>query len=198
MPRQMPESQGRLADGPETAEERFNRCFEAHYGDILSYAVRRTGQRSSAEEVAAETFAVAWRKRDAIPGDPLPWLYAVARRVFANYRRSGRRRAALHEKLAALPSSVGADPADVISSRQTIQAALTALTEGEREVLFLVALEGLETKQAAEALGCSATAFRVRLHRARRRLEKQLRSLGHVTGKRGKSSTHGRASGEVR
>ena len=49
----------------------------------------------------------------------------------------------------------------------------------DREVLRLIAWEGLESREAAAVFGCSYGAFRVRLHRARRRLEKQLAAAGH-------------------
>jgi RNA polymerase sigma-70 factor (ECF subfamily) len=52
--------------------------------------------------------------------------------------------------------------------------ALNGLPEADREALMLAAWEGLSAQQAARVLGCSPTAFRIRLHRARRKLEASL------------------------
>lgn len=70
------------------AEVRFDACFRAHYPEVLAYAQRRVGERGMAEDVAAQTFAVAWRRLSVLPGDPLPWLFGVARQVIRNETRS--------------------------------------------------------------------------------------------------------------
>ena len=57
------------------ARVRFSQMYGALYGRIHAYAQRRVGTEA-ADEVAAETFLVAWRRLDAIPSEPLPWLYA--------------------------------------------------------------------------------------------------------------------------
>lgn len=162
------------------ADRRFESCFRDHYAAVLGFAVRRLPDRSTAEDVAAETFAVAWRRRELIPGDPLPWLYGIALRVAANQRRSGERRHRLRERLEQEASSrVAAEPADALHRRDAFARAFGHLAETEREVLRLVAWEGLDMREAASVLGCSPTAFRVRLHRARRRLAKHLEAAGH-------------------
>lgn len=76
--------------------ERFERVYRDHYDAVLRYCLRRCC-REDALDAAAETFMVAWRRRDVVPESyELPWLYGVARRVVANQRRSvGRRKAAL-------------------------------------------------------------------------------------------------------
>jgi hypothetical protein len=60
------------------AEAQFDACFRAHYAEVLAYALRRLGERGAAEDVAAQTFAVAWRRLDALPADPLPWSASPA------------------------------------------------------------------------------------------------------------------------
>lgn len=171
------------AASPDRGRERFERCFREHYADVLAFSLRRVSGRETAEDMVAETFAVAWRRRDRIPEPALPWLYAVALRVIANQYRSGRRRRDLDARLAheagvGVPSS---DPTEAIGRRDAFSAAFAALAEGEREVLRLTAWEGLSTAEAAGVLGCSAGAFRVRLHRARRKLAKQLEAAGHIS-----------------
>jgi RNA polymerase sigma-70 factor (ECF subfamily) len=163
------------------AEEQFDACFRAHYAEVLAFALRRLGERGAAEEVAAQTFAVAWRRLDALPADPLPWLFGVARRVIQNETRSARRRSRLLARIAGQHRAVAAaDPGDSVPERSAILVALNRLPEGDREVLRLAAWEGLDARRAAAALGCSRGAYALRLHRARRRLAKELAASGHV------------------
>jgi RNA polymerase sigma-70 factor (ECF subfamily) len=138
--------------------------------------MRRVGGREAAEEVVADIYAVAWRRRDRIPDLPLPWLYAIAANVIADQYRSTRRRHDLGLRLAqeARAGAPGADPAESLAVREAFTAAFARLSAGEREVLRLVAWDGLDVREAAEVLGCSQGAFRVRLHRARRKLARQL------------------------
>ena len=70
--------------------ERFRTLFEQAWPDVERYARRRVGPDASAD-VAADTFAIAWRRFAELPHDPLPWLYGVARRVVANHRRGAER-----------------------------------------------------------------------------------------------------------
>lgn len=146
---------------------RFDSLFTAHQRAVLAYALRRTRSIADAEDVAAETFTIAWRKIDQVPDEALPWLYAVARRVVANHRRGAGRR----ERLTALlriedvptPMRVGDDvdgPAF---------AALASLSPADQEVLRLVAWEGLGPQAIATVLGITANAVAIRLHRARAR-----------------------------
>ncbi len=143
--------------------DEFEALYREHAGRVLAYCMRRTSE--GADDALAETFAVAWRRRDAIPREPLPWLYGVARRVLANQRRSARRQSAAAARLAAEPRAETRDA-------QPVLAALAALRPADRELLMLVAWEGLSPAEAARALGTTAATCRVRLFRARRRLER--------------------------
>lgn len=160
--------------------ETFETYFRDHYPAVLAFAIRRLPDRGSAEDAAAETFAVAWRRRDLIPEQPLPWLFAIAIRVIANQRRSGKRRRRLGDRLEQESSYLpDPEPVDLLHRRDSFAAAFERLSEGDREVLRLIAWDGLASEEAASVLGCSGTAFRVRLHRARRRLAKHLEAAGH-------------------
>jgi RNA polymerase sigma-70 factor (ECF subfamily) len=150
--------------------ERLEGLFRDHARDVLAYALRRTDP-ATAEEVVADVFAVAWRRVDRVPHDePLLWLYGVARRVLANEQRAARRRARLSSALGALMRGAAA-PAD---EGNDVADALLGLRPPDREILMLVAWEGLDAPEAAVVLGCSAQAVHTRLHRARRRLEAEL------------------------
>lgn len=168
--------------GTDVPRHRFERCFRDHYAQMLAFSMRRVSGREIAEDVVADIFAVAWRRRDRIPDPALPWLYAIAGRVIANQYRSTRRRHDLDTRLAHEAGAVapGPDPAESLDRRDAFSAAFALLGEPEREVLRLIAWDGLDPRDAARVFGCSPGAFRVRLHRARRKLAKQLEAAGHL------------------
>jgi RNA polymerase sigma-70 factor (ECF subfamily) len=150
----------------------FRALFEATYDPVRRYVHRRGVTGGSADDIVAETFVVAWRRFGDVPDDdPLPWLLAVARNLWLNQRRSERRYRALIGRLPPpLPAPPPAEPDDVTA----VRAALAALDADDQEVLRLLAWDGLSSARAARVLGCSAGAVRVRLHRARQRLVREL------------------------
>ena len=152
---------------------RFDACFREHYPRVLAYARRRLPDRATAEDVAAETFVVAWRRLDEGPGDQLPWLLGIARLLVLNELRSGRRRDRLIARVGAQPRHPDAQPNDEPEPSPVI-GALRHLSEHDQEILLLVAWEGLDHGRAAQVAGCTRGAFTVRLHRARARLTRQL------------------------
>lgn len=81
-----------------SSSDRLEAIFREHYEAVLAYA-RRRAPAEVADDVAAETFAIAWRKAEQIPREPLPWLLGVARRVLSTHRRSTRRRSRLRDRL---------------------------------------------------------------------------------------------------
>ncbi|WP_239067960.1 RNA polymerase sigma factor [Actinomadura bangladeshensis] len=155
-------------------EARFEAIYAAAYEPILGYVLRRCASPDDAADVVAETFTIAWRRLEEIPpgGRARLWLYGVARRVLANHRRGEerhrRRTTRLREEIAAIET----DPVEA----SAIAAAFRRLSDDDRELLGLVAWEGLDHAAIAAVLGCSVGAARVRLHRARKRLDRALRS----------------------
>jgi RNA polymerase sigma-70 factor, ECF subfamily len=156
------------------AHARFSRMYEACYWSVLGYARRRIPDEDTARDAAAEVFAVAWRRWDHVPAsDPLPWLYRVAGDVVGNERRRQGRVQDLTRQLAELLPSP--DQEGVAADRGRLMETLEVLSQlstADQEVLRLHAWEGLSGAALAEALGCSTTAAAVRLHRARRRLQR--------------------------
>ena len=147
--------------------EAFEAFFREHYRVVLAYALRRADPET-ARDVAAETFVVAWRRFEQAPASPRPWLFGIARRMLANARRGIRRKQALVQRLSAQREVMGSD-GEGQPAGSPVREALAGLSANDREILQLVAWEGLTTKELAVTLGTSATACRVRLHRARRR-----------------------------
>jgi RNA polymerase sigma-70 factor, ECF subfamily len=150
--------------------QRFSAMYGALYGRIRAYAARRVGA-DAADEIADETFMVAWRHFEDVPTEPLPWLYGVARHVVQRYRARFAREAATRDALRR-ERSISPDVAEGYD--EVLWDAWQDLREADREVLSLIAWEELPVAEAARALGCSAPVFSVRLHRARRRLERLL------------------------
>jgi RNA polymerase sigma factor (sigma-70 family) len=150
-------------------QRRFDGLFASYSGDVVAYCGWRASSASDAQDAVAEVFLTAWRRLDDLPeGDAARvWLYATARRVLANQRRSSRRRAALQERLALEASVPGGHAAD--GEHALVREALARLNARDREVLLLAEWEGLSPAQIARVVGCLTVTARGRLHRARLR-----------------------------
>jgi len=153
----------------EADRARFEAIFREHYGAVVRYAVRRVG-RDAADEVVSETFLVAWRRLRDVPDNALPWLFGIARKVAANELRRRDRQLRLGERVSSHVATATGDHAELVSEALRVRAAMDALSDRDREVLSLSTWERLDSQDAARALGCSVAAYKVRLHRARRRL----------------------------
>jgi RNA polymerase sigma-70 factor (ECF subfamily) len=166
----------------ELASQRFEALWSAHYADVFAFALRRLGDPQSADEVCADAFLVAWRRLDAIPDSPRPWLLAVARKVLANHRRSQRRRQGLLARMTASTDVAAATEPARSPDDPGVSAAVeafNALSAADREVLSLVIWEELRPREAAQVLDMTPARFSVRLYRAKQRLRKKLQLAGH-------------------
>ena len=101
-----------------------------------------------------------------MPADAKPWLLGVARRVLANQRRAAVRRTSLAERTRSEAPRAPAEAPDA----PPILRALRRVSPGDREILMLIAWDGVTVEEAAAVLGCSRGAAKVRFHRAKRRL----------------------------
>jgi RNA polymerase sigma-70 factor (ECF subfamily) len=159
-------------------EEEFTAMFRANYPRVLAFVSRRTDP-CRAHDVVADTFATAWRHFARLPAEPLPWLYRVARNSLANEERAARRQVRLAERIAGRGAGSVPDHAASVVTDTGLRQALGRLSAGDREALLLIGWEGLDHSAAAEVMGCSAVAFKVRVHRARRRLARLLEAADH-------------------
>ncbi|RJL24527.1 RNA polymerase sigma factor [Bailinhaonella thermotolerans] len=167
--------------------EAFEAVYRAAYPAITAYAARRCDSPQDAADVVAETFAIAWRRvRDMPAGDEATlWLYGVARNVLANHRRGEGLRRARNVALDTEMASLYAGAPDGTAEMSAIGQAFRSLSEDDRELLSLVAWEGLDREEIATALGVSRNAVRIRLYRARRRFSQALAQAGvHTTESR--------------
>ncbi|GGK70517.1 DNA-directed RNA polymerase sigma-70 factor [Planomonospora parontospora subsp. parontospora] len=173
--------------GPPDPQRRFEEIYTAHYPDLLAYVRRRTHSPDDAADALAETFTTAWRRLDDVPEGHAArlWLYGTARRVLANGRRAADRRTELAVRLRA-ELAVWAERADTAGPSENtaghdpdgVREAFRRLSAGDRELLALVSWEGLDPGEISTVLGCSRGAVRLRLHRARKRLARELESAG--------------------
>lgn len=160
-----------------SAMERFEELFSAHYGDVLAYAVRRCRSHEDAEDVVAETFAVAWRRVTEIPEGERArlWLFGTAHLVRLNHHRGEHRRQSLLERIRRTARPVSLRGAEVeVVERERIQRAFAALHGYDREVLKLHVWEQLSAEDIATTLDISTAAVWKRLQRARDRLAEEL------------------------
>jgi RNA polymerase sigma factor (sigma-70 family) len=168
-----PDSRGRSRiNGRESQRrERFESLFASYGPDIVAYCGWRAVSPTDAQDAVAETFLTAWRRLDGVPdGDAARvWLYATARRVLSNQRRSSRRRTALQERLTVEAGSRAPEPSPADAEGTFVHEALRRVGPRDREVLLLAEWEGLSAAQIAAVLGCLTVTARGRLHRARRR-----------------------------
>lgn len=149
------------------AEKWFSTGVAVHLDVIYRYFLRRAA-RQDADDLTAEVFEIAWRRRDDVPAEAiLPWLYRTAGYVLANHRRRVR---SLPLQLTEEP--VDDDHAQRIADRDELLRALDALPERDRDLILLHAWEGLNGSELADALGISRSGAQAALSRARVRLRK--------------------------
>lgn len=156
----------------------FRRMYDEHHAAVFAYCLRRASTED-AKDAAAEVFLVAWRRFDAVPtGDQtLPWLYATGRRVLANQRRSRTRIVRLMSRLRSNPEQPLDGPEITVirdEQNQGVLDALARLRPRDRDVIRLALWEELSHAAIGQVLGCSARAATMRLHRALRRLRREL------------------------
>ena len=151
-----------------TADDTFVAAYAQHLPAVSAYLSRRV-ERRFVEDLAADVFAIAWRKRDAVTaGEELPWLYRIAANLVANHRRKQAAAASFIAGLRAADSAPAAE--DIVLADQSLAEAWKQLGPRDREVLALAVFEDLPVTSIAGALGISPNAVSVRLHRAKKSL----------------------------
>jgi RNA polymerase sigma factor (sigma-70 family) len=156
--------------------------YREHLDAVQRFVARRVANPELAADLTADIFVAARESAEryrADRGTPSAWLYGIARYVvWESYRRADRERAA--PVVAGRALLDGDDVTDILeridaaASARDLYLAMDALSECERAVLELVAVDQLPVTEAADALGIGKVTARVRLHRARRRMQQQL------------------------
>jgi RNA polymerase sigma-70 factor (ECF subfamily) len=169
------------ADGDGDA---FGVFFRRHSRAVTSYAVRRCDNPEDVADLVSDTFMIALQASGRyIPETEtaLPWLFGIARRVLARQRRrkSGFARLLVkssnsHPRFQGMEEDAIASAIDAVRSAPALAAALDTLSQGERDVLELVAFDGLSPSEAALVLDLTPNAARLKLSRARKHLRHAL------------------------
>ena len=165
----------------------FEDLFRRTRIDLLRYLTRRARSPEEAADLLAETYLVAWRRLEAIPaGDEARlWLFGVARNLLKKGASRSRTAELLVDRLAVeLRAAQQVGEAATEDRTHVVRSALAQLGEVDREILMLTAWEGLAPGQIAGVVGMSANRVRVRLHRARARLKRELRPVKPPTSHR--------------
>jgi RNA polymerase sigma factor (sigma-70 family) len=171
-----------LAVGFKRDPELFTAVYDRYVADIHRYAAGRLDVQA-AEDVTAETFCVAFDRRDRFDparGNLRPWLFGIATTLVGQHRRKEARHYQALARMGAEPAAEGHDSRVVAlvtaqRMRPRLARALTGLSRGERDVLLLVALAQLSYEEVAEALGISTGTVGSRLNRARTKLQKVIK-----------------------
>lgn len=178
-----PRSDPDAEDGDDRSmDAAFSDLFDSGFGDIWGYVRRRVGSRADADDVTAEVFAVAWRRRAELPAleERRLWLFGVAHNVVRNHHRSVFRQHRLAGRLA----DIRGPSVEPVDRDDAVWFALARMSEEDRELLLMRAWDGLAVTDIAAILGRTANAVSVRLSKARVRLraelgEKDRKSAGH-------------------
>ena len=157
------------------AADDFARAYGDYARRIYAYLLRETGSPHTAEDLMQETFLKAWRKRESFGGlsSLKTWLFAIAVNACRDHaRKAGREKTECAEWIAMVPDTrpLAWESLDKRRAFERLRKAVAALPEELRAPLMLVRFDGLRYREAAEALGISSDAVRMRLHRAHRLL----------------------------
>ena len=156
--------------------ESFRALFDANYGHIRSYMLRRAPFQD-VDGLVSEVFTTAFRRLESIPQgeqESLWWLYATSRKVLSNYRRSNKRFSSLKVKLLSEQSPA---PSDNQGESFYVETALKMLKEQDKEILILHFWEDLSVVEISKVLSTSPSTAQKRLQRAKSRFSSQYRKL---------------------
>ena len=161
----------------------FEAVFDAEFASLHRYLGRRVGG-SAADELAAETFAVAFRNWERLdPERPVrPWLYGIAANLMRHHWRKERRMLRAYARTGVDPvfadEDAAAERADADARHRELATAVAKLRPDEREILLLHAWAELTDSEIADALGLPLGTVKSRLSRARDKLRNQLGGVG--------------------
>jgi RNA polymerase sigma factor (sigma-70 family) len=161
------------AQAPSEVETAFVELYRSSRDDLYAYVAGMLRDRSAAEDITAQAFERAYRRRKSFNpkrGTRRAWLFGIAR----NAALDELRRRSRHAKLAAEPGDDAAVPADELADvslrRATLRQAMTELTARERELVALKFFAGLANAEIAAVIGTSESNAGTRLHRVLEKL----------------------------
>jgi len=160
--------------------ERFEALYRSSRDDVHAYVMTLLRDRGAAEDVTAQTFERAYRRRrtfDRRRGEERAWLFGIARNAALDELRRRRRLSTLVvDPEAPEDADAGAvvDGDDLLLRRTAIRAALATLSARDREVIALKFHAGLSNAELAGVLGVSESNAGTILHRSVQKLRKAI------------------------
>lgn len=129
-------------------DAQFARVVATHRTALVRYGLRRLDDYSAAEDLAAETFVVVWRRFDELPprDQEIFWFYAIAANVLKNLRRSRQRSMRLESRLALEREFDSAQPRFSRRDVEELMEAMGALSLEDREIIQLAYWERLVSR----------------------------------------------------
>lgn len=148
----------------------FDALYEQFAPDVFRFALYLTGDRSKADDITAETFLRAWTTGSALRMATVKgYLITIARNIRLQQLREERRRSELTDDI----EDSSPDPSRQSENRSELDHALRdmqRLPESDRAAILMRAVEGMSYDEIAVATGMSLSAVKVKIHRARLRL----------------------------
>lgn len=153
----------------------FELLYERISAKLFGYLLRLTRHRERAEDLLQTTFAKVHRARSAyLLGAPvLPWVFAIARRAFLDEQRRIKHRKEHLSIDGSLPEP-RSDSHEPIELTAALESALRSLPESYREAIVLTKITGLSVAEAAQVLGSTPSAVKLRVHRGYKELRQSL------------------------
>jgi RNA polymerase sigma-70 factor, ECF subfamily len=162
-------------DQPAELAEGFEALYRRTFPRVYAYAASLLRDRSAAEEVTAQAFERAYRKRRSFKparGSAEGWLFGIVRNAALDELRRLRRRATLEADPVDAAAVEGPEHAEAVARRETVRAALAGLDARERDLIALKFAAGLSNSEIARVLGTSESNIGTRLHRTVEKLRK--------------------------
>jgi RNA polymerase sigma factor (sigma-70 family) len=150
------------------AKEGFAELYERTFPRVYAYVASLLRDRSAAEDVTAQAFERAYRKRRSYRparGSMDAWLFGIARNAALDELRKRKRHAALEVDPEDTGSPAPEDQAELAVRREAVRAALQSLDGQERDLIALKFAGGLSNGEIARVLRMSESNVGTRLHR---------------------------------
>ena len=153
---------------------------------VYRYVLTVVRDQAEAEDLTQEALLRACSREDTLrdPAAARGWLYRIATNVCLDRLRRRRQEVSIDEEVAETAKSISPSPLEMVERRATaacVQRCLDWLSDSYRAVILLHDAHGLTAREIAQLLDVSVPTVKIRLHRARRRLEQVMASGCHVS-----------------
>jgi len=163
------------SQAPSAADEAFEALYRSSRDDVFGYVCGLLRDRSAAEDVTAQAFERAYRRRSTYnpkKGTHRAWLFGIARNAALDELRRRSRQAELVTDPEDVDAVTGDESAETAMRRATIRKAMDRLTPRERELVALKFFAGLQNTEIARVIGTSESNAGTKIHRVLEKLRR--------------------------